>query len=200
MGLSKSDAAHLLARQGRPSPRAASGAPSNGGTARAGHGTTVKSGAGDVRQTPHRAPRDVALHSGVAVESDGRLLAWVPGQLSNPNNGSHKHWSVKAKTRKEWRKATFLCVLAAVRTRLEQRAEWRYPADVPKVVVLTAFVWNLYDEDGLAAALKPCVDGLRDAKILHDDSPRSGHRIERRQVIDRKHRGVEVVIEPRMER
>ena len=131
---------------------------------------------------------------GVAREAGGRLLAWVPGRLTNPLNGSHKHWAVKARDRKGWREVTALCVGSAMRI-----ANWGYAPFFPKVVILTAFTWNTYDDDGLAAALKPVVDGLRDARLIHSDDPQSGHRIERRQVIDRKHRGVEVVVEPRHE-
>lgn len=127
----------------------------------------------------------------VAVEAEGRLIAWVPGKLSNPLNGAHRHWSVKARDRKGWRERTFLCVKDAM-----NRCEWSLKPSAPKVVVLTAYVWNLYDDDGLAAATKPLVDGLVDAGALHRDDTKSGHRIERRQTINRKHRGVEIVVEP----
>lgn len=141
----------------------------------------------------------------VAVAESGRIIAWVPGKLSNPLNGAHGHWSVKAKARKGWRERTRLCVGGALYRAgiLADTAPgaWctreRWPSRVRKVVVLTAYVWNLYDDDGLAAALKGCVDGLVDARVLHSDGPNSGHRIERRQQINRTHRGVEIVVEPR---
>ena len=121
-----------------------------------------------------------------------RLIAWVPGRLTNPLNSSHGHWTKRAKEQKRWRERTFLCCTDAMR-----RAKYQVPGEAPKVVVLTAYVWNLYDEDGLAAALKAVVDGLRDARLIHDDGPKGGHRFARRQVINRTHRGVEVLIEPR---
>lgn len=134
---------------------------------------------------------------------EGRLVAWVPGRLRNPLNGAHQHWSQSAKDRRGWRGRTFLCCTDAMRragiTLGRQDASPWHPA-YRKVVVLTAYVWNLYDEDGLAAALKGIVDGLRDARLIHDDGPKSGHRFERRQLINRKHRGVEIVVEPRHER
>jgi len=133
---------------------------------------------------------------------EGRLLAWVPGRLTNPLNGPHGHWPRRAKERKGWRERTFLCCTDAMRragiTPGRQDSSVWHP-QARKVVVLTAYVWNLYDDDGLAAALKGVVDGLRDAHLLHDDGPKSGHRVERRQVINRQHRGVEIVVEPRRE-
>lgn len=129
--------------------------------------------------------------SEVAV-CEGRLVAWVPGRLTNPLNGAHGHWAVKAKERKGWRERTMLCCRDAMR-----RANWRWQAGDGKHVVVTAYVWNLYDDDGLAASLKSVVDGLKDAKLIDDDGPKSGHVFERRQVINRKHRGVEVVVRPR---
>lgn len=38
-----------------------------------------------------------------------------------------------------------------------------------------ARVWNLFNDDGLRAALKPVRDGLMDARVIHSDGPRSGH-------------------------
>ena len=128
----------------------------------------------------------------VAVAESGRLIAWVPGRLRNPLNGAHGHWAVAARERKAWRARTTLCCKAAM-----NRARWRYGPLTGAVVVLTAYVWNLYDEDGLAAALKPVVDGLCDAKLLNGDGPAAHHRFERRQAINRRHRGVEVVVEVR---
>ena len=129
---------------------------------------------------------------------EGRLVAWVPGHLRNPLNGNRVHWSVAAKERKGWRQRTMLCCMDAMRRAgikpgREDGGIWH--PKWPKLIVLTAYVWNLYDEDGLAASLKSVVDGLVDAKLIHDDGPTSGHTVRRRQVINRKHRGVEVVVE-----
>src|SRR3990172_11374859 len=129
----------------------------------------------------------------VAVAESGRLIAWVPGRLRNPlNRGKGEHWAVAARERKAWRARTTLCCKAAM-----NRARWRYGPLTGAVVVLTAYVWNLYDEDGLAAAVKSVVDGLCDANLLRGDGPAARHRFERRQAINRRHRGVEVVVEVR---
>ena len=134
---------------------------------------------------------------GVAV-AEGRLVAWIPGRLKNPLNGSQgvsragRIW--RTTERREWRSRTMLVVRDAM-----NRSRWRYSPLHGAVVVLTAYVWNRFDEDGLAAALKPVVDGLVDATLIDGDGPSSGHRFERRQEINRRHRGVEVVVEPRFE-
>lgn len=132
----------------------------------------------------------------------GRLIAWVPGRLSNPLNGAHGHWAAQSRDRKGWRERTMLCVRQAAQqsgTRLGRPGDHRgsppWPSDWPKLIVLTAFVWNRYDDDGLRAACKPVVDGLRDADAIHDDGPKSQHRIEYRQQINRKRRGVEIVVQ-----
>jgi hypothetical protein len=129
----------------------------------------------------------------VAVNAEGRLIAWVPGRLRNPlNAGKGEHWSATARERKAWRERTFLCVKSAM-----NESKWRYGAGWPKLVVFTAYVWNLYDDDGLSAALKSVRDGLVDAGILNRDDPKSGHKFEYRQQIERsRHRGVEIVVEP----
>ena len=130
---------------------------------------------------------------------EGRLVAWVPGRLRNPlNRGKGEHWGKAARERKQWRERTRLCCAEAMQRAkitpgMHEGGVW-HPG-YHKLVVITAYVWNLYDEDGLAAALKSVVDGLKDAKLIHDDGPKSGHTFERRQVINRKHRGVEVVVQ-----
>lgn len=132
----------------------------------------------------------------VAV-AEGRLIAWIPGPIHNPLNGSQgttKYGRIfRAKER--WRERTCLCVKDAM-----NRAKWRYEPlgngrTYNGLVTVTAFVWNLFDEDGLAAALKPVVDGLVDAELVYSDGPTSKTKFVRRQVIERKHRGVEVVVQ-----
>lgn len=116
---------------------------------------------------------------------------FVPGKLVNPLNGSHGHWRVGARYRKGWREKVKLLWLEM---RLE-RVGITAP-EVPKFIVLTAYVWNLFDShDGLRAALKPCVDGLVDAGIIHSDADRAGHRFVYAQEIRRKRRGVQIAVE-----
>lgn len=121
---------------------------------------------------------------------------FVPGKLSNPLNGAHGHWSAEAAYRKRWRAATKACALS-VEGRIDLAALGH--ATEPKAILLTAHTWNTMDRDGLGAALKPVVDGLVDAGIIHDDGPTKGggHVLTYRQRVDRRNRGVLITVEPR---
>ena len=117
------------------------------------------------------------------------LAAFVPGALRNPLNGSAgRHWAVRARWARQWRGATAMLVRAF------ERGAAPDPA-APKRVTFVAHVWQRFDDDGLRAALKPVRDGLGDAGLIHDDSPRSGHVFDYRQLVDRRRRGVEIVVE-----
>jgi hypothetical protein len=124
--------------------------------------------------------------------AEGRLIAWVPGAISNPMNGAQRGWQKKARIRKGWRERTMLCVQDAM-----NRSAWEHRPLSGAVVVMTAYVWKVFDEDGLASALKPVMDGLVDARLLAGDAPRFVQKVQRRQMINRKHRGVEVVVQVR---
>jgi hypothetical protein len=128
------------------------------------------------------------------------LEVWIPGAIENPNNGAlgglgrrgptGRRWNRRARARKFWRTTVQLeCA----------RALWRRRVDptVPKHVTFLARVWNLFDDDGLRAALKGHRDGLRDAGIIDDDSPRHPHVFEYFQAIDRARRGVTLMIKLR---
>ena len=65
----------------------------------------------------------------------------------------------------------------------------------PKDIRFVAWVWNLMDDDGLRAAIKPVRDGLKDAQIIHDDGPKSGHRFSYDQAISREERGVWILVD-----
>ena len=121
------------------------------------------------------------------------LDIFLPGELSNPLNGSHRHWSVRARWAKIWRTKTHLLVSARPEVRgLDSTA--------PKIIRFVANLWNLMDEgDGIRAALKPVLDGLRDARVIHSDGPGCGHLFVYGQRIDRRQRGVRILVEPNRE-
>ena len=117
------------------------------------------------------------------------LTVFVPGKLVNPLN-ARMHWAAQARWAKNWRRTTALIV-----GDMMKRAAWREDATVPKRVTFIAHVARLMDRDGVIAALKPAVDGLRDARLIHDDDPVSGHEFgDPVQVVDRKGRGVEITV------
>lgn len=158
----------------------------------------------------------------VAV-AGGRLVAWIPGRLANFENRGGRHWAAKARYHREWRDRTVLCVKDALnRAGIDPRSDrrdhlphWDFRA--PKLVVFTAYVFNLFDtDDGLRNAIKPAKDALLPryeyaikrgvgagqtrsvlgVGLIDSDGPGNPHRFEYRQKIDRKHRGLEVVVEP----
>jgi len=69
------------------------------------------------------------------------------------------------------------------------------PSD-PKIVRLHAQTFNAFDgHDNLRNALKPVVDGLKDARIIDDDADRCGHTFSYTQEVRRSDRGVWITIE-----
>lgn len=114
---------------------------------------------------------------------------FVPGKLVNVLNGSHGHWSRRARWAKQWRERAYLTMLTTPKF---MQAVSAGDAATPKRITFTAHTHNRVDSDGLAAMLKPSRDALKDAGIIHDDGPDSGHVFEYAQVIDRAHRGVAI--------
>lgn len=87
-----------------------------------------------------------------------------------------------------------MCILHALRSR---QPPW--PAATPKRVTFTASVWNAFDDDGLAAALKPYRDACRSMRLINDDRPSAGHVFVYEQRVERgklAKRGVTVQVEP----
>lgn len=116
-----------------------------------------------------------------AVRPDTILAVFIPGKVQNPLNGSHGHWSKRARWAKTRREKAQMCILVAIRNSIKRFAD---PA-MPKLVTFTATVWNEFDSDGLAAALKPTRDALVDMRVLHNDRPSSGHAFIYEQVVAR---------------
>jgi hypothetical protein len=86
-----------------------------------------------------------------------------------------------------------MCALMALRSR---QPPW--PAETPKRVTFTASVWNEFDDDGLAAAIKPYRDACRSMRLIHDDRPSAGHQFVYTQCVargPRAARGVTVHVE-----
>lgn len=89
----------------------------------------------------------------------------IPGIPPRPNATRRRHWHANADEARDWR----MLAAGAGRRAMIGRAD-KIPifrATVEYVFVLTRATGDL---DGLIAASKPLVDGLRDAGILRDDS------------------------------
>ena len=102
------------------------------------------------------------------VDQQGRhtFVLPLPGQKPSralSPNGGHGHWSVVAKARRSIRTAV------AWRVR-----EARIPLDQAHVHVSLHYVpkdKRDRDSDNLVPILKPCIDALRDAKVIANDTP-----------------------------
>ena len=135
------------------------------------------------------------------------LSVFIPGKLRNPDNGSHRHWSAVARERADWRRHTFETVrVEGLLSRLV------VDAPIPKRIRFRAHLWSLFDsDDGLRSALKSVKDALGPSTpiyrkgrlvghapgvhVIHSDAPGCGHEFIYAQIIDRAHRGVEILVE-----
>lgn len=115
---------------------------------------------------------------------------FVPGRLQNPLNGSlsRAHWSRKSRWATGWKDRTRLLWC-------NQEVGPLPDLHTAKRITFLARVGAKWDDDNLPGAIKPIRDALI-RLVIHSDAPDSGHEFLYRQVIDRKHRGVEITIEP----
>ena len=116
---------------------------------------------------------------------------FIPGKLRNPLNGSWGGWRKHWRSAREWREKTAMLIL------LEGfRAPSQF-ARRPKRITFTVQTGAPWDSDAVPAAVKPIRDALVDAGIIHSDAPDSGHEFLYGQRVDRKNRGVDIVVEAR---
>jgi hypothetical protein len=114
----------------------------------------------------------------------------VPWRIVS-RNVKAAHWAPEAHRRRVRRLATAL----EVRSQLLHLRELHLDPRAPKRIRFCAHVGRLMDLDNLDT--KPYLDGLRDAKVIHDDGPQTGHVIEApTQVLDHAWRGLVITVEP----
>jgi hypothetical protein len=121
------------------------------------------------------------------------VTLFIPGKLENPLNGPHGHWSKRARWAKIRKEKAELCILFALKSR---KVPW--PPELPKQVTFTATVWNVFDDDGLTAAIKPYRDACKSMGLINDDRPSAGHKFVYEQRTERKlgTLGVTLRVEP----
>lgn len=110
--------------------------------------------------------------------------------LVNPLNGSHGHWSKRARWARLRREAGAMAILAVV------GPHPKILARTPKTITFTAFVGAPWDDDNLRAAIKPYRDSLKDAGLIDDDAP-GRHAFVYEQCVERgkgKPRGLRVTV------
>lgn len=140
---------------------------------------------------------DAKAVGGAAADPKALLDVFVPGKVTNPLNGSHGHWSVRAKWAKDWRTRTRVYAehaRSAVATLLDARGKSAEAARRPKRVTFTLHVWRRFDDDALGPCAKPCRDGLVDAGVVDSDGPKAPHQWVYEQRVDRKRPGVRIVV------
>jgi len=120
------------------------------------------------------------------------VTLFIPCTLVNPLNGSHGHWSQRARSAKTQREKAQMYILAAL------NGAPRPNPHTLKRITFTAYTYNAFDGDGLQASLKNIRDALKDMQIVDDDRASLGHQFVYEQQISRgKHakRGVQITVE-----
>lgn len=102
-----------------------------------------------------------------------------------------RHWTMRADDNRTWRGAAFLTALQAIR-------ESSHPEDFPlasAVVEITVIRPDNHwpDDDNAVAAVKPCLDGLTDAKVWTDDRVIRGGIVVHRETGPEKRLRIDVV-------
>jgi crossover junction endodeoxyribonuclease RusA len=105
----------------------------------------------------------VTPHSPVTAEWLAGKRAWTLDlphmDYSTPN--SREHWAQKARKAREWRNATAL---------LARQAKIPTCERITVSLELWPFDKRRRDPDNLLLVLKHCIDGLRDANVIADDT------------------------------
>ena len=125
------------------------------------------------------------------ADDGGSLFVFIGGRLVNYLNARPTHWSERHEYNARWRQNVLAILLSKRATYPKGSPE----SKVPKRIHLHAIVPKRFDShDGLRAALKPAVDGLQDAGIIHSDADGCGHVFDYSQVLGRRQPGVEIGI------
>jgi hypothetical protein len=130
-----------------------------------------------------------------AVAEFDRLGVFVPGRVVSPNHV--EWWGTRARRVQRTRDAVCAAILAAV-----GRRRFVVPPERPKRILFRAFVKRFLDDDNLQGAVKPFRDGLQDAGVIRDDSPRDGHAFAYEQVVAGGRLAgvwIEITLRPRVE-
>ena len=108
------------------------------------------------------------------------VLLFIPGAIVNPQASARGGtWHKRARLARSIRQRVCMNVLAVV----GRRPPW--PAAAAKLVTLTAYVQNKFDQDNLRWACKPYVDALKDMRIIDDDRDSCGHTFTYQQEVSR---------------
>jgi hypothetical protein len=114
--------------------------------------------------------------------------------LTLPISGSQysrSHWAIKRDLRLKY---AWELLAALSETPWELRPKDETPRQQARVTVFWGKGQRMFDDDNLAAGLKPLIDGMRDIGLIRNDSPR-WFRLEARQDRDPERPRVEIEME-----
>jgi len=117
----------------------------------------------------------------VKENKDKWVLREVPYNMSNKT----LHYMVKYKWAKEWKQAVGDAVME------RRRSLGKLPLTMPTITVILGHT-QWFDKDGSYTAAKPLLDGLKEAGVIIDDSPKH---IQYFVVQTKKFKGVKILIE-----
>lgn len=108
--------------------------------------------------------------------SDGALTIFVPGRPRNPLNGSHEHWSKRARWAKGWRERAQMALMREVgQWGVNRVRKWPWNTTTPKRITFTIYGPSRFDDDNVRAVCKPVRDALKDMCVIDDDRESAGH-------------------------
>jgi hypothetical protein len=110
----------------------------------------------------------------------------IPIAFPSLNVSLRQHWS----KRRRFFHQTGLLIASS----LQHIGSANLPHGVPVRVHVHRAGWNLLDEDNLAGGAKPLVDGLTNAGVLVDDSPKWAT-LQYSQSVDRKNQHTTITLE-----
>ena len=96
------------------------------------------------------------------------MIITVPMVPTSPNTSKLQHYMAKYRLRKAWQEGIFYGVSCSRhRRQLIEQAK----TGAPMLVEIAVHHSKVFDDDNLAAALKPVLDGLKKLGYIFDDSP-----------------------------
>lgn len=118
--------------------------------------------------------------------SVGSRIRYIPYSINSQNN---MHWATKHKWKKAWEDEVYFSMM-------EHRSYFKkIPIPYLKLKIIYYNV-QVMDEDNLRGSVKPILDGIVNAGVIYDDSPKYlSHTVEQVKVHKRKEQGVELIFD-----
>lgn len=105
----------------------------------------------------------------------GSLDVFIAGRPTHPLNGTHAHWSKRARWAKTWRENAAAELYKWVLPAPPHLRGWPWTPSAPKRITFTVYGPLRFDDDYLRAVCKPVRDSLQDMAVIDDDRDSSSH-------------------------